>query len=207
MTGTLNINTGSGDDIVSLANAKLGAMSVLTGNDRDQVLLGTVAIDKTLRINAGSGNDQVRMNGVQQNGPGSNLVDASSGVDVVVLTSSLINSGATLSGGTNAGNQILIDDVMFKSYAAVNALGIGALVKIEQTPQRSASTVFTQAAKINLGGAAEVTVSQNQAATATRFLSTAGVSGKSPRGRLKVAVDHTEFTSPVSLTNVDYVAV
>ena len=203
-TATLNVNTGSGDDVVSLGNARFGVISVLTGNDRDQVLLNTIAVDNIIKINAGSGDDQIKLNGVQQNGSGSNLIDGSTGIDTVSVSASLFSSGVTLSGGTSNGNQILIDDVLFKSFATINALGIGDLVKIEQNRLFSGSTVFTQAARSTIGGATEITVSQNQPTTATRFLSTAKVTGKTPRGRLKVAIDRTEFSSPVSLTNVDY---
>jgi len=204
LTASLNINTGSGDDVVSLGNARFGTVSILTGNDRDRVTLSTVAIDRTLRINTGSADDIITINGLQQNGSGSSLIDGSSGIDRVSVTTSLFNGGATISGGSSAGNQIVIDDVSFKSFATLNGLGIGDSIKIEQDPLRSGSTVFSQPVKVILGGAAEMSVSLNQPTTKTQFLSTVSVTGKSPRGKLKVATGKTTFASTVSLKNVDY---
>jgi hypothetical protein len=58
-----------------------------------------------------------------------------------------------------------------------------------------------------LGGGAEMRVSLDQPTTSTRFLSTLSVTGKSPRGRLKVDVGRTEFATSVTLKNVDYIPV
>jgi len=204
---TLTINTGEDNDEVSIRNAATKKISVNTGDDDDTVTLESITANGAISVQTGAGVDALSLLSVTQTASGTNTFNVGTGADTVVIAQSSLKANTNIDLGTGIVNTLSIDDTSFAGTFNLNANGgvmgtIGDVINIETNTSLAGGTVFSKAAKLKVGAAADINLGLLEASSDTDFLSTLSITGINPIASLAVAGDNTFFASTPSLSKV-----
>ena len=208
--GSLNIQTGSGNDSMTL-NSVTGTSSsggsglwhlfdglwcfgsqwrISTGSGTDSVSLDTVTTPRSLTVQGGAGNDTVSLNNTTVNGLTN--VGLSAGQDQIHVSGSTFTGPTRLATGAGDGQSISVDDSTFKSFTSLSVPGSGAQLKLETNDVAGPGTTFQRAVVVSLPGPSAV--ADIGAAGANNTLDFQGfvfVFGGNPKATVNIATAST----------------
>ncbi|MGE5191173.1 MAG: hypothetical protein ACM3U2_01645, partial [Deltaproteobacteria bacterium] len=172
--GSLNIQTGGGDDTITL-NAVTGASdsvgngpwhlfgglwcfgnqwTVSPGSGDDTVTFDTVQTPGSLAIRGGFGNDTVDLKNTTVSG--FTNVSLGLGQDQLQVSGSTFTGPAHLAAGLGDGQTISVDDSTFQSFAGFSVPGSGAQLKLETNGTAGPGTTFDRGVFVSLPGPSAV---------------------------------------------------
>jgi len=199
----VSISTGNQDDSVELRHATIGKLTVNAGAGNDDIRLEDDVVQGSLSVDAGLGDDEVFLDDVQQTGGGSNLLATGAGVDQLRLKTSLFTSATTTNLGGGTGNQLEIDDCGFQASVTLTSAGTSDEIRIEQDNARASLADFHGTVKATVGPASAIRIGLNAMASYTRFFAGVTLKGGRPFAQVTAAATRIEFASPPILINAE----
>jgi hypothetical protein len=207
--GSLNIQTGSGNDAITL-NSVTGTSSsggslwhlfdglwcvgsqwrISTGSGTDSVSFDSVTTPRSLSVQGGSGNDTVNLTNTTVSGLTN--VALSAGEDQIHVSGSTFTGPTRLATGAGDGQTISVDDSTFKSFTSLSVPGSGAQLKVETNDVADPGTTFQRAVVVSLPGPSAV--ADFAAAGANNTLDFQGfvfVFGGNPEATVNIATANT----------------
>ncbi|WP_145029989.1 hypothetical protein [Caulifigura coniformis] len=204
---TLTINTGEDNDEVSIRNAATKRITLNTGDDDDIVDLENITANGTLSLQTGAGADILNLVSVTQTASGTNTINVGTGADAVVIAQSSLKANTNIDLGTGIINTLSVDDTSFAGTFNLNTnggvqTGVGDVINIETNTSLVGGTVFSKAAKLKVGAAADINLGLLEVSSDTDFLSTLSITGINPVASLEVAADNIFFATVPNLSKV-----
>jgi len=166
--GVVTIKTGSQADTIDLSDASFAFLVIDSGADDDEIFLYGTPVHKAFTINAGSGNDTVRVSGVTQGGLQANSIMGGSGTDQVSVNSSGFASVLTIALGSGPGNVLELDDVASTTLVAVSSTGQNDEIRVEHNLNYTGSTELAVLA-IQLGSGGTLAIGRDSQASYTEI--------------------------------------
>jgi hypothetical protein len=210
LDGSLSIQTGNGNDTVSLTSVtgNSGEHSwgmwdcgdrwwsfgkqwrISVGSGTDTVTFDTVTANQSVSVRGGSGNDTVTLGNSTFNGRTD--VSLSTGDDQINVTKSTFAGPVSLSTGDGDGQTIAIDDSTFQSFVRISNPGTNSKVNLETAGTPGPGTTFQRPVLISVPGPSATV---NFAATGTNntltFEEFVSVFGGNPAATVNVVTANT----------------
>jgi hypothetical protein len=210
LDGSLNIQTGDGNDTINLnsVTGNSGEHSwglwdcgdhwwsfgkqwrVSVGSGTDTVTFDTVQVNQSVSVRGGSGDDTVTLGNSTFNGWTS--VSLSTGDDQINVNKSTFAEPVYLSTGPGDGQTISVNDSTFQKFVTISDPGTNATVNLETAGTAGPGTTFERSVLISVPGPSAVVnfaaAGANNALTFEEFVS---VFGGNPAATVNIATANT----------------
>jgi hypothetical protein len=203
--GAVSINTGNQADKIEFRNAHFANLTIAAGADNDDIDLETIDATGVIKVDGSSGNDDIRLDGVNQTGTDLNTILGGSGIDVVKIKGSNFASAVSINNGSGNNNQLEIDDVVFSLATTIVSMGQSDDIKVEQDLSRAGRVEFRGALSVMMGPGGQLDIGVDNDSSYTDAQAAVTLKGTKPNLIATVFDSRGAFAVPPVLKNAEIV--